>query len=73
VKAVAPVLNGLRNVWFALAFVSIGLDARFADLVKLQGGRPAFTFVGAQIFNIVWTLLWSYLLFGGYIFPVPNF
>ena len=73
VKNVAPLLNGLRTVWFALAFVSIGLEAKFTDLVKVQGGRPAFTFVGAQIFNIVWTLLWSYLLFGGYIFPVPDF
>ena len=73
VKSVAPVLNSLRTVWFALAFVSIGLEAKFADLVKIQGGRPAFTFVGAQLFNIVWTLLWSYLLFGGYIFPVPDF
>jgi hypothetical protein len=41
--------------------------------VKIQGGRPAATFVGAQIFNIFWTLLWSYLLFGGYIFPIPDF
>jgi len=73
VKSVAPVLNGLRTVWFALAFVSIGLEAKFADLVKIQGGRPAFTFVGAQIFNIIWTLIWSYILFGGYIFPIPDF
>lgn len=72
VKSVAPVLNSLRTVWFALAFISIGLEAKFADLVKIQGGRPAFTFVGAQLFNIIWTLIWSYLLFGGYIFPVPD-
>ncbi|HMH23336.1 MAG TPA: putative sulfate exporter family transporter [Puia sp.] len=72
VKTIGPVLNSLRTVWFALAFISIGLEAKFADLVKIQGGRPAFTFVGAQIFNIFWTLLWSYLLFGGYIFPIPN-
>ncbi|HWK07520.1 MAG TPA: putative sulfate exporter family transporter [Puia sp.] len=73
VKSVAGVLNSLRTVWFALAFIAIGMEAKFADLVKIQGGRPAFTFVGAQIFNIFWTLLWSYLLFGGYIFPVPDF
>ncbi|HTI10224.1 MAG TPA: putative sulfate exporter family transporter [Puia sp.] len=73
VKSVAGVLNNLRTVWFALAFICIGLEAKFADLIKIQGGRPAFTFVGAQIFNIFWTLLWSYLLFGGTIFPVPDF
>lgn len=73
VKNVSATLNGLRTVWFGLAFVCIGMEARFSDLIKLQGGRPAYTFIGAQLFNILWTLLWSYLLFGGYIFPVPDF
>jgi uncharacterized integral membrane protein (TIGR00698 family) len=72
-KSVGPTLNGLRTVWFAIAFISIGMEAKFSSLVKLQGGKPAFTFVTAQIFNIFWTLLWSYILFGGYIFPVPDF
>lgn len=72
VKAVNPILNSIRTIWFALAFVCIGMEARFADLVKLQGGRPAYTFIGAQIFNIVWTLIWSYLLFGGYLLPIPD-
>lgn len=72
VKSVSPALNSLRTLWFALAFVCIGMEARFTDLVKLQGGRPAYTFVGAQLFNILWTLLWSYLLFGGYLLPVPD-
>ena len=72
IKQVTPFLNSLRTVWFALAFVAIGLEARFADLVKIQGGRPAFVFIGAQLFNILWTLLWAYLLFGGVIFPAPK-
>ena len=72
IKQVSGLLNSLRTVWFALAFVSIGLEARFSDLVKIQGGRPALVFIGAQVFNILWTLLWAYLLFGGYIFPVPD-
>lgn len=71
-KQVAGILNSLRTVWFALAFVAIGLEARFSDLVKIQGGRPAIAFVGAQLFNIAWTLLWAYLLFGGILFPAPN-
>ena len=72
VKLVSNSLSGLRTIWFALAFVSIGLEARFADLVKIEGGRPALAFVGAQLFNIFWTLLWAYLLFGGILFPVPQ-
>ena len=71
-KQVAGILNSLRTVWFALAFVAIGLEARFSDLVTMQGGRPAVAFIGAQLFNIAWTLLWAYLLFGGILFPAPH-
>jgi len=69
VKQVSGLLNGMRTLWFALAFVAIGLEARFADLFNVQGGRPALVFIGAQAFNIVWTLLWAYLLFGGILLP----
>jgi uncharacterized integral membrane protein (TIGR00698 family) len=71
-KQVSGFLNSLRIIWFALAFVAIGLEARFADLVKIQGGRPALAFIGAQLFNILWTLLWAYLLFGGILLPTPD-
>jgi len=71
-KQVSGFLNSLRTLWFALAFVAIGLEARFSDLVKIQGGRPAIAFTAAQFFNILWTLLWAYLLFGGKLFPIPD-
>jgi len=71
-KQVSGILNSLRTIWFAMAFVSIGLEARFLDLFKVQEGRPALAFIGAQIFNIIWTLLWAYLLFGGVLFPAPD-
>lgn len=72
VKETKGLLNGLRNFWFAMAFVSIGLETRFTDLVSLEGGRPAFAFIGAQAFNILWTLILAWLLFGGVLFAVPN-
>jgi uncharacterized membrane protein YadS len=62
-----------RTWWFALAFMSIGLETRFTDLVSMEGGRPAMAFVAAQIFNIFLTLVLAYLIFGGYVFPVPEF
>lgn len=65
IKQVSPFLKSLQTLWFAMAFVAIGLEARFSDLVKLQGGRPALVFIGAQLFNVFWTLVWAYLLFGG--------
>lgn len=71
-QQVGGILNSLRTIWFALAFVAIGLEARFADLVKIQGGRPALAFILAQVFNIIWTLLWAYLLFGGGLMPAPD-
>lgn len=71
-KQVSGILNSMRTIWFALAFVSIGLEARFADLFKVQQGRPAIAFIGAQLFNIIWTLIWAYLLFGGVLIASPD-
>jgi uncharacterized integral membrane protein (TIGR00698 family) len=72
-KVVTKLTSGLRGFWFALAFLSIGLDTRFKDLIAMGGGKPALTFILAQVFNIFWTLLLAYLLFGGLIFPSPSF
>jgi uncharacterized membrane protein YadS len=69
---ISGVLNGFRVIWFSLAFVAIGLEARFTDLLKLDGGKPALVFTTAQLFNILWTLLWAFLLFGGILFTVPD-
>lgn len=66
-------LDGLRTIWFALAFTSIGLETRFGELVRVEEGRPALAFLGAQSFNVVWTLLLAYLFFGGFVFPTPTF
>lgn len=71
-KQISGTLNGFRVVWFSLAFVAIGLEARFSDLIKLEGGKPALVFTTAQLFNIAWTLLWAYLLFGGILFSSPD-
>jgi uncharacterized membrane protein YadS len=69
VKAVEKPLKSLREIWFAAAFVCIGLETRLGDLFKLGGGRPALAFLGGQFVNILWTLLLAWLLFGNVIFP----
>jgi uncharacterized membrane protein YadS len=71
VSATKGTLTGLRTVWFAMAFVCIGLETKFFELTAMEGGRPAVAFLGAQAFNVVWTLLLAYLLFGGVLFPAP--
>lgn len=73
VRDTRALLNAVRTAWFALAFISIGLETSVTDLVKTGGGRPAYAFLGAQAFNIVVTLVLAYLLFGGILFPAPVF
>ena len=72
VDGTKSVLGELRTWWFALAFVCIGLETRFVDRATMEGGRPSVAFIGAQMVNVVWTLLLAYLIFGGVIFPIPD-
>ncbi|GIW80634.1 MAG: hypothetical protein KatS3mg105_2441 [Gemmatales bacterium] len=72
-RQLEPVIKSYRTLWFAMAFACIGLETRFMDLIKLEGGRPACAFLIAQLFNVIWTLLLAYLLFGGVLWPAPSF
>ena len=71
VDATSGLLKGIRTWWFSLAFVCIGLETRFRDLLSMDGGRPAAGFLVAQGVNILWTLLVAWLLFGGVLFAAP--
>lgn len=73
VDAVKGQLGELRVFWFGLAFTSIGLETNFRELATMGGGRPAAGFLIAQGFNIIWTLILAYLLFGGILFAAPKF
>lgn len=72
-KSLKAPLTGLRNAWFAMAFVSIGLETKFGELLSMEEGRPFYAFLGAQAMNLVWTLILAWLIFGGLIFPAPTF
>lgn len=72
VESSKGLMKGLRTWWFALAFVCIGLETRFRDLVAMDEGRPAVAFLLAQSVNVFWTLLIAWLLFGGVLFEVPS-
>ena len=63
IDAVKGSLKSLQGLWFALAFTSIGLETRFADLLSADNRRPLWAFLVAQAFNIVVTLVIAYLLF----------
>lgn len=70
-SAILGITKGYREWFFALAFVSIGLQTRFKDLVAVGNGKPALAFVTAQAANIVWTLLIVWLLWSGTFFTPP--
>lgn len=71
VDDILAVTKVYREWFFVLAFISIGLETRFMELVRVGGGKPAFVFLTGQAFNIILTLIVAYLLFGGILFPSP--
>lgn len=67
VKLVKSSVKDLQTFWFALAFVCIGLETRFSDIFSAGNSRPALAFIIAQVFNIFFTLVVAYLVFGGWL------
>lgn len=65
VKSVLSDTKTVRGWLFSLAFVSVGLESKFKDLVEMGRGRPAAAYVVAQLLNIGWTLLVAYAIWGG--------
>jgi hypothetical protein len=53
----------MREVMFSLAFVCIGLETDFRFIFKKENNKNILTFVIAQTFNILITLVIAYLLF----------
>ncbi len=63
----------MRGWWFALAFVSIGLESDFRKLAaQMGGGKPIWLYTIGQTFNIVLTFAAAYLAFGGVLFDPPG-
>jgi uncharacterized integral membrane protein (TIGR00698 family) len=63
VDAAKPILKSIQGLWFALAFVSIGLETNFKELFAQSNKKPLVAFLAAQGFNIVVTLIMALLLF----------
>ncbi len=57
-------LKNIQNLWFVLAFTSIGLETNFRDLLHQNNRKPLYGFLIAQCFNIIVTLVVAYFLFG---------
>lgn len=69
VKSLTGTTKGLRNWWFALAFAAIGLECNFRQLAaQLSGGKPIILYVVGQTFQVLLSLLMSWLAFGDLLF-----
>lgn len=64
VNGVKDSLKSIQNLWFVLAFTSIGLETRFSDLFNSESRKPLAAFLTAQLFNIIITLAIAWVLFG---------
>jgi uncharacterized integral membrane protein (TIGR00698 family) len=63
-KALSGVANkGARGLLFSLAFVCIGLETDFRYIFKQENAKYIWSFLTAQTFNILLTLLIAWMLF----------
>jgi uncharacterized integral membrane protein (TIGR00698 family) len=68
VKAIGKATKIYRNWFFALCFVSIGLETNFKELVSVGGGRPAAAYWISQTANAIWTFFITWILWSGAFF-----
>lgn len=63
--AVKGTTKGLRGWLFCLAFVCIGLETNFKQLLPyFKTGKPAVLYIAGQSLNLILTLAMAYLMFG---------
>lgn len=63
-KALSKITKGLRETIFSIAFVSIGLETDFRQVFTKENAKYTKTFLTAQSFNIIITLVMALLIFG---------
>ena len=72
VGAINKVLDQYKNWAFVLAFISIGLDTNFKEIVKqMHGGKVLWLYIVGQLFNILLTYFAVWLLLSGVLFEIP--
>lgn len=63
-KPLAKSLKAFQTLWFTLGFVSIGLETNFRQLWNSENKKATLAFIGAQSFNIAFTLVVALIVFG---------
>ena len=67
-KSLGGAAKALRETLFSVGFVSIGLETDFRKIFTKENSKYTWTFLIAQLFNILVTLGVAFLLFGKYEF-----
>ncbi len=67
-KSLGGAAKALRETLFSVGFVSIGLETDFRKIFTKENSKYTWTFLIAQLFNIIVTLGVAFLLFGKYEF-----
>lgn len=62
-KSLSKIAQESRGLLFSLAFVCIGLETSFRDIFKKENSKYIWSFLIAQGFNIVLTLVVAWFLF----------
>ncbi|MXV37727.1 putative sulfate exporter family transporter [Flavobacteriaceae bacterium Ap0902] len=62
-RSLSKIAKAPRGLLFSLAFVCIGLETSLKDIFKKENNKYVLTFLTAQLFNILLTLVVAYLLF----------
>lgn len=62
-REAGKIAKDFTNSLFSIAFVCVGLETRFRDIVSKENRNTLKAFLAAQGFNIVFTLLVAWLIF----------
>lgn len=72
VQSSLSIINGYREFFFTLAFISIGLDSNFSEMAKMvKGGKPLTLYLVGQLFNLILTFIAAWIFFSGKFFTLP--
>jgi len=65
VDGLTKITKGFRGWFFALTFVSIGLQTNFRELIKIGKGKPLLVFLAATAWDMVLSLIAAIIFFSG--------
>jgi uncharacterized integral membrane protein (TIGR00698 family) len=68
VKSLSGASKAMRETLFSVAFIAIGLETDFRKVFGKENSKYTWTFLIAQLFNVIFTLIIAFLLFGKYEF-----